>query len=171
MARPEAALICLLIMAMDITAGILGIQAEIDQNKEKHIRLWIFECRNPSYEAFKLGLVAAALLALAHVLANLIGGCVCICSQMELETASANKQLAVGCLILSWIIVGVGFLMLIIGTMANLKSRRSCGISHHHFLSIGGVLCFVHGLFCTAYYVSAAAAIKEEEASQRRQNV
>ncbi|KAJ4851263.1 hypothetical protein Tsubulata_019952 [Turnera subulata] len=32
----------------------------------KHLRLWVFECREPSQEAFKLGLAAAALLGLAH---------------------------------------------------------------------------------------------------------
>lgn len=68
----------------------------------KHIRLWIFECRDPSNDAFKLGLAAAAILALAHVLANLLGGCMCICSKDELDRASGNKQLAVACLLLAW---------------------------------------------------------------------
>ncbi|XP_010267821.1 PREDICTED: uncharacterized protein LOC104604940 [Nelumbo nucifera] len=167
MVRPEAALICLLILAMDVSAGILGIQAEVAQNKEKYVRLWIFECRNPSHQAFKLGLAAASLLALAHVIANLVGGCMCICSKDELERSSTNKQLAVVCLILSWIVLAVGFSMLIIGTMTNSKSRGSCGISHHHFLSIGGILCFVHGLFCVAYYVSVISAVREEEGKDR----
>ncbi|KAF8409466.1 hypothetical protein HHK36_005542 [Tetracentron sinense] len=159
--------VCLLIVAMDIIAGILGIQAEITQNKVKHLRLWIFECREPSHEAFKLGLAAASILALAHVIANLLGGCICICSKEEFQRSSANKQLSVACLIFSWIILAVGFSMLIIGTLANSKNRRSCGISHHRFLSTGGILCFVHGLFCTAYYVSATATIGEEKMNRQ----
>lgn len=154
--------VCLLIVALDVTAGILGIEAESAQNKVKHMRLWIFECRDPSHGAFKLGLAAAALLAIAHVISNLLGGCMCICSQEELQKASANRQLSLACLIFSWIILAVGFAALVIGTLANNKSRASCGFSHHHFLSIGGILCFVHALFCVAYYVSANATHSEE---------
>lgn len=56
------------------------------------------------------------------------------------------------------IIVAVGLGMLVIGTTSNRKSRSSCGFTHHHFLSIGGILCMVHALFSVAYYVSANAA-------------
>ncbi|PON51935.1 hypothetical protein TorRG33x02_309940 [Trema orientale] len=153
-------LVCFLIVVIDVVAGILGIQAETEQNKVKHLRLWIFECRDPSQEAFKLGLAAASLLALAHVLANLLGGCQnCICSQDELQKAPPNRQLSVACLIFTWIILAVGLSMLVIGTLSNNKSRASCGFTHHHFLSIGGILCFVHGLFSVAYYISATASI------------
>ncbi|XP_070672405.1 protein VASCULATURE COMPLEXITY AND CONNECTIVITY-like [Malus domestica] len=124
----------------------------------KHLRLWIFECREPSHEAFKLGLAAAGLLVLAHVVANLLGGCNCICSQDELQKAPPNKQLSMACLVFTWIILAVGLSMLVIGTWSNHKSRASCGFTHHHFLSIGGILCFVHGLFCVAYYISATAS-------------
>ncbi|XP_050206642.1 protein VASCULATURE COMPLEXITY AND CONNECTIVITY [Mercurialis annua] len=155
-------LVCLLVVAIDVVAGVLAIQAEISQNKVKHLRLWIFECREPSEDAFKLGLAAAALLGVAHVLASLLGGCMCICSQQELQTASPNKQLSVACFFFSWVILAVGLSMLVIGTLSNNKSRASCGFTHHHFLSIGGILCFVHALFCVAYYVSATAATSEE---------
>lgn len=60
------------------------------------------------------------------------------------------------------IILAVGLSMLVIGTWSNHKSKASCGFTHHHFLSIGGILCFVHGLFCVAYYVSSNAAACEE---------
>ncbi|XP_065873267.1 protein VASCULATURE COMPLEXITY AND CONNECTIVITY-like [Euphorbia lathyris] len=155
--------VCLLVVSIDVVAGILGIQAEIAQNKVKHLRLWIFECRDPSEDAFKLGLAAAALLGLAHVLANLIGGCMCICSQQELQSASPNKQLSVACFFFTWIILAVGLSMLVIGTLSNNKSRASCGFTHHHFLSIGGILCFVHALFSVAYYVSATAVFSEDQ--------
>ncbi|KAM3697267.1 hypothetical protein ACJW30_06G100600 [Castanea mollissima] len=157
MAKIVGAIICLLMVAMDVMAGILGIEAEIEQNKVKHLRLWIFECRDPSEQAFKLGLGAAALLGLAHVIANLLGGCNCICSQEELEKASPSRQLSVACLIFTWIIFAVGLSMLVIGTLSNRKSRASCGFTHHHFLSIGGILCFVHALFSVSYYISTTA--------------
>ncbi|CAK8536533.1 unnamed protein product [Lathyrus sativus] len=158
MAREAAIFLCFLIVVMDVTAGILGIEAEIAQNKVKHLRLWIFECRDPSHKAFMLGLGAAILLSLAHVIANLLGGCNCLCSQEELQKTSPNRQLSMACLILTWIVLAVGLSMLVIGTATNNKSRGSCGFTHHHFLSIGGILCFVHGLFCVAYYVSATAS-------------
>ncbi|GMY09957.1 protein VASCULATURE COMPLEXITY AND CONNECTIVITY-like [Fagus crenata] len=163
MAKLVGALICLLIVAMDVMAGILGIEAEIAQNKVKHLRLWIFECKEPSQQAFKLGLGAAALLGIAHVIANLLGGCnnCNICSQQEFEKASPSKQLSQACLIFTWIIFAVGLSMLAIGTLSNHKSRASCGFSHHHFLSIGGILCFVHALFCVSYYVSTTATLSE----------
>lgn len=45
------------------------------------MRLWIFECKEPNHKAFKLGLTSAGLLGLAHIIANLLAGCDCICSQ------------------------------------------------------------------------------------------
>lgn len=150
-------------MIMDVAAGILGIEAEVAQNKVKHLRMWIFECRDPSYEAFKLGLAAAILLLAAHAISNLFGGCICIWSKDELHKASSNKQLALGSLIFSWITLAIGFSMLIIGTLENSKSRKSCGISEHRLLSIGGILCFIHGLFAVSYYISATAFTREEK--------
>ncbi|KAK9155905.1 hypothetical protein Sjap_003385 [Stephania japonica] len=161
MAKQLAALVCLLVLALDINAGILGIEAEIAQNKVKHVRFLIFECRDPSQKAFKLGVAAIVLLGLAHVVANLFGGFVCICSRDELDRASANKQLATSCLVLSWIVLLVAFSLLIIGTMTNSKSKGSCGISHHRYLSVGGILCFIHALFAVSYYVSAIAITDE----------
>ncbi|KAJ0053894.1 uncharacterized protein LOC116112929 [Pistacia vera] len=163
MVKVGGVFVCLLIVAMDVAAGILGIQAEVAQNKVNHMRLWIFECRDPSHDAFMLGLIAGVLLVLAHVISNLLGGCMCICSQDEFSKASPNRQLSLACLLFSWIILAVGLSMLVIGTMSNNKSKASCGFTHHHFLSIGGILCFVHGLFCVAYYVSSTAATQDEK--------
>ncbi|CAN1161167.1 Protein VASCULATURE COMPLEXITY AND CONNECTIVITY [Linum perenne] len=153
---------CILIVALDIAAGVLGCQAEAAQNKVKHLRLWIFECRDPSNGAVKLGLAAAGLLILSHVIANLLSGCLCICSQDQLQRASSHKQLSVACFFFTWIIFGIGLTMLVIGSLANHKSSASCGFTHHHFFSIGGILCFVHALFSVAYYISATALASEE---------
>ncbi|KAK9936159.1 hypothetical protein M0R45_013018 [Rubus argutus] len=155
-------LVCLLVMMMDIVAGILGIEAELAQNKVAHLKVWIFECRDPSYKAFKLGLAAAICLALAHTIGNLFGGCFCLWSKQDFHNASANKKLAFGSLLLSWIVLALGFSLLIAGAMYNSKSRKSCALAHQRILSIGGILCFFHGLFTVAYYVSAKATIKEE---------
>ncbi|KAI4299241.1 hypothetical protein L6164_032718 [Bauhinia variegata] len=163
MAKNYGFLVCILVMVLDIVAGILGIQAEIAQNKTRHTKLWIVECRDPSYQAFKLGLAAAIFLALAHAIANLLGGCICIRSKEEYGKATANKQLAIAFLIFSWILLAVGLSMLITGTMANSGSRQNCGISRLRLLTIGGVLCFFHGVFIVAYYVSATATRREEK--------
>lgn len=57
------------------------------------------------------------------------------------------------------IILAVGLSMLVIGIISNHKSRASCGFTHHHFLSIGGILCMVHALFAVAYYVTATSTL------------
>ncbi|XP_057538379.1 protein DESIGUAL 2-like [Amaranthus tricolor] len=162
MAKRMGPVICLLIMIMDIVAGILGIEAQVAQNKMKFMRAWIFECREPSYEAYKLGLAACILLALAHVIANVLGGCVCVSSREEYTRSSSNKQIAAASLVFSWIILLVAFSLLVLGTVSNSRSRQTCGFSHNHLFVIGGILCFVHGLFLVAYYVGASAARAEE---------
>ncbi|XP_027348381.1 uncharacterized protein LOC113859921 [Abrus precatorius] len=163
MAKNYGFLVCILVMLFDIVAGILGIQAEIAQNKVKDLKMWVLECKDPSYEAFKLGLAASILLALAHAIAHMLGGCICMLSKEECQRATANRKLAVTFLIFSWIALAVSFSMLIIGTLANSKSRESCGISNNRILSIGGILCFIHGLFTVAYYVSVTATAREEK--------
>ncbi|CAM8980416.1 hypothetical protein QQ045_006682 [Rhodiola kirilowii] len=157
-----APVVCLLIVVLDVVAGILGIQAEAAQNKVQHLREWVLECRDPSYQAFKLGLAASILMAIAHVVANVLGGCICFFTKEEYNKASPNKQLAVASLVFSWIILVIGFSMLVSGTLSNSRSRVSCGVSDHRVLSIGGILCFVHGMFLVAYCVAAKAAAKEE---------
>ncbi|XP_022873538.1 uncharacterized protein LOC111392422 [Olea europaea var. sylvestris] len=102
MAESIAFLVCLAIAIMDITAGIMGIQAEIEQHKVQHLRAWNFECREPDNHAFKHGITAIVLLLMAHVIANLLGRCICIRSKEELYHASPSKQLASASLILSW---------------------------------------------------------------------
>ncbi|KAG6419547.1 hypothetical protein SASPL_121769 [Salvia splendens] len=149
---------CLLIVCLDMVGGILGIKAEAAQNQEKHLRLWIFECKEPSHDAYVLGLAAATLLGIAHVLANLLGGC-SVCTQEEIEKASPTKKLSIACLVFTWIILAGGLSMLVIGIISNHKSRASCGFTHHHFLWIGGILCMVHALFAVAYYVTATSTL------------
>lgn len=102
MAKNIGILVCLLLVILDVAAGILGIQAEVEQNKVQDLKVWIFECRDPSYEAFKLGLAATVLLVLAQVISNLLAGCICIQSKEELDKASSNKQLAFASFVFQW---------------------------------------------------------------------
>ncbi|XP_024925588.3 protein VASCULATURE COMPLEXITY AND CONNECTIVITY-like [Ziziphus jujuba] len=152
----SGAVVCLTILAMDVIAGVLSFQAEINKNKVLN-RLHRVECDEERgiSETFKLGLAATLLLATAHIMANLLAGCMCFCNSMEkLETSSSNLQICFACLISSWITAAVGFPALIIGMLENSKSQGLCrNILHHHFLLIGGILCFVHSLFCIAFYV------------------
>lgn len=154
MARNIGPMICLVLVVMDVIAGILGIEAEIAQNKESYIKVDIFECRQPSYQAYKLGVAALILLALAHAIANALGGCVCVSSRYEFQISSPNKQVAFGSLVFSWVILIVAFSLLVIGTVSNSRSKGTCGFSHRHLFAIGGILCFIHGLFLVPYYVS-----------------
>ncbi|KAL9236675.1 hypothetical protein vseg_011313 [Gypsophila vaccaria] len=169
MANRIVPVICLLLIIIDIVAGILGIQAQVAQNKGRYMRVWIFECREPSYEAYKLGLAASILLAVAHVIANVLGGCVCIRSRQDWERSSPNRQIAGSSLIFSWIIFCVAFSLLVLGTVSNARSRQSCGFSHKHLFIIGGILSFIHGLFLVAYYVGSSAARSEEEMIYKQQ--
>ena len=57
----------------------------------------------------------------------------------------------------------VSVALLVLGALPNSKkSMAQCGVMRHNFLSIGGILCFVHALFCLVYYVSANAAARDE---------
>ncbi|KAJ0918570.1 putative modifying wall lignin-1/2 [Helianthus annuus] len=131
--------VCVIVIVLDIIAGILGVKAEAAQNQEKHLRLWLFECKEPSQEAFRLG-------------------CGAILFQDETHKASLGRQLSLLSLFFTWVIAAVGLGLLVIGMKANHKSNASCGLSHHRFLSMGGILCFVHLLFSTFYYVTATAS-------------
>ncbi|XP_021288730.1 uncharacterized protein LOC110419920 [Herrania umbratica] len=160
MAKPGV-FVCLVIVIVDVAAGILSIQAQIAKDKVRHKSLKRFECQELNDQAFKLGSAAATLLALSHVTANLLGGFTCICCTEELERSSADRQLWFGCLVLSWIVVAAGFPALVMATLENSKSKGSCQVLHHHFQILGGILCFVHGLLSVALYVSALMDYKE----------
>ncbi|KNA03014.1 hypothetical protein SOVF_213200, partial [Spinacia oleracea] len=156
MAKMAGFFICLLVISLDLAAGLCGLEAEMAQNKVRHLKMWIFECKSPSEEAFKFGIAAAGLLILAHIITNLLGCCMGLCSQ-DHHKSYANRQITTGLLLLSWVILVIGVSLLAIGTLANRKDRASCGMNHRHMLSLGGILCFVHGLFSIAYYVFATS--------------
>ncbi|KAG2645924.1 uncharacterized protein LOC120690583 [Panicum virgatum] len=163
MARVEAVVVCLLVLAMDAAAGVLGIHAEKAQSQGRHLRILFIECRQPVRRAYELGIAAAAVLAASHAIANAAGGCACSCSGDKLRRASPNRQMASFALVLTWMVLVVGLALLVLGALPNRKHKLAdCGVARHRFLSIGGVLCFAHALFCVVYYASASAAAREE---------
>ncbi|KAK4769850.1 hypothetical protein SAY87_030382 [Trapa incisa] len=82
-------ILCLVILSLDAGAGLVIFQAENALNKAKRMKFVLVECKKPSPVAFMFGLVAATLLVVAHILANVIGRCSCM-------------QLAVACNICNW---------------------------------------------------------------------
>ncbi|KAL9322545.1 hypothetical protein ACSQ67_010598 [Phaseolus vulgaris] len=76
--------------------------ALVAQGPLKHLRLWIFESKDPSHKALMLGLAAAVLLTSAHVIVNLVCGFSCLCSQQEDDKASPSRQFSMASLILTW---------------------------------------------------------------------
>ncbi|XP_062190252.1 protein VASCULATURE COMPLEXITY AND CONNECTIVITY-like [Phragmites australis] len=169
MARVEAAVICLLVIAMDVAAGVLGIHAEKAQSQGRHLRIMFIECRQPVRRAYELGVAAAAVLASSHAIANIAGGCACACSGEKLRRWSPNRRMAFFALVLTWMVLVVGLALLVLGALPNSKRKMAeCGVVRHRFLSIGGVLCFVHALFCIVYYASANAATREEKGHAAR---
>ncbi|RAL39464.1 hypothetical protein DM860_002997 [Cuscuta australis] len=160
-------LTCFLILVFDIAAGVLCIQAQVAQSKVGHLKVWIFECRNPSHEAFKLVAAAAMLLCLAHSLSNSLPGCVH-------KSSSCNTQLMVLSLVAEWILVALALLSLIMGVWGDWGSRKICGIPRQHYLTTGGIMCFAHALFSLSYYYMTAnsrtATPKEAEKNNNNNN-
>ncbi|XP_062196460.1 protein DESIGUAL 2-like [Phragmites australis] len=151
MARVQAVIaVCLVILALDVSAGMMAIQAQAAENKGKGVAIIFFQCKKPVYEAYQLGLAAAVLLVVAHAVACSLGGCL---SQLDSIWASSNRILA----LLSWMAVIVGFLLLRDGAMSNAKSEISWGFIHVDILALGGKICFVHCVITIAYYITAAA--------------
>ncbi|XP_019057654.1 PREDICTED: uncharacterized protein LOC104809519 [Tarenaya hassleriana] len=156
-------LVSILIISMDISAAVLGIEAEIAQSKAKHSGTSHSECGNPSSAAFAEGIAALILLCIAHATANLHGGCICFRAKQDYKKASANKILAVAFLLLSWITLAVAFSTLMVGTLANSGSNKFCDLSSRWLFLVGGIFCLKHGMTTAAYYVSATAAKREEQ--------
>ncbi|KAI5013361.1 hypothetical protein ZWY2020_028315 [Hordeum vulgare] len=125
MARVEAVVVCLLIVAMD-AAGVLG-------STRRKLR-----ARQPVPQAYKLGVAAAAVLAASHAIANIVGGCYCTwpcCSCGQARRSSPNRQMASFALVLTWMVLLVGLALLILGALPNSKkSMAECGLVRHRFL-------------------------------------
>ncbi|XLR41269.1 hypothetical protein S83_025929 [Arachis hypogaea] len=151
--------LCLLIIIMDVVAGILGLKAEIAQKKGHYVNLYLVECKQQSQKAFQMGFAALILLGIAHAIVCLLAVFSCFCSRQGLVMAYFIKQISMVLLLLAWITFAIGMILLHFGTKSNHHKKRSCGFSDHHFLYIGGISCFVHGACSALYYGFTAVTI------------
>eukprot|EP00252_Welwitschia_mirabilis_P016668 TRINITY_DN3689_c0_g1_i1.p1 TRINITY_DN3689_c0_g1~~TRINITY_DN3689_c0_g1_i1.p1 ORF type:complete len:147 (-),score=3.19 TRINITY_DN3689_c0_g1_i1:25-465(-) len=126
----------------------------------RHVEFLFIECRRPSHEAYALGIAAASLLLLAHVIANVAGGCICFGSREQFEQSPTTRQVAGICLVLMWLVLAIAFTLLVLGAMYNEDQRNlSCSLSRHKFLWIGALLCFVHGAVSAAFYAASTSLL------------
>ncbi|KAJ1700809.1 hypothetical protein LUZ63_000588 [Rhynchospora breviuscula] len=167
MANVQAIIVCILIIIMDGVAGILGLQAEEAQKHGKHIKMLFVECKKPVHEAYQLGIAATVLLTMSHAIANLLGGCFCVCTLYDICMSSTKRLIATITLFASLLTWVSGFGLLIIAAMPNSKSKGSCSLRHRSFFYFGGILCFIHGLVSIVFYLTADAIKKEEAKPQR----
>ncbi|KAG6385154.1 hypothetical protein SASPL_153982 [Salvia splendens] len=140
---------CLFIFVLDISALVLAIKAKEAQNHAKHMRMWIFECKVRSHDAFVLGVAAAVSLSAAHIFVNLL---IWLVVARRDDSQKPSKKLTKVFFVSIWIIYGVGLTLLLIGTRSNEKKGISCGFTYHNFLPMGGILCVVHAILSLAFY-------------------
>lgn len=77
----------------------------------KHLRMWVFGCKiGEAFKAFKLGWRQLRFLTLPHIIGNLLGGCVCICTKEDLDRASPYKELVMAFFIFSWYVLLISIL-------------------------------------------------------------
>ncbi|KAG6407025.1 hypothetical protein SASPL_130005 [Salvia splendens] len=144
--------VCLFIVALDAVGGKLGLKAYDAEGQERHLKLWMIECKGPSHGAFVLGIGAASLLVIAHVIAN--SPCF-----VTMKTSS-NKTLAKIFLVITWFVMLIGLGLLAFGIKSNHESsRESCSVKLVvvHVLKYGGYSCMVHAFFAVAYYATATS--------------
>ncbi|GLJ15682.1 hypothetical protein SUGI_0257950 [Cryptomeria japonica] len=148
----RGALACILVVLLDVIAGILSLQGELAQDKVKYFRSLTFKCKVASNAAFWHGVAAAALLLVAHIIANVSGGCICFASKPHHhQHSSLHKQVAAAFLLLSWVLFIVGLGLLIVGAVSNSKSNEFCSLTKHKLLAIGGLVAFIHAIASVAY--------------------
>ncbi|KAG7595917.1 hypothetical protein ISN44_As06g004440 [Arabidopsis suecica] len=151
-------IVCIVLtVGLDIVAGFVGLQAQAAQQYVKHDKL---ECKAPSKTAFVLGIIAVSCLATAHVSANVIG---CSISNLfqALGALPKNKittYFNMACLFLIWVVGIFGALILANGIWSNTESRIRCRFTNNHVFSIGGKVCFLHGIVSGIYYISSIVA-------------
>ncbi|KAL1555556.1 hypothetical protein AAHA92_11276 [Salvia divinorum] len=147
--------VCFSIVALDVIGGMLGLRADVAQHQESHLKL--SECQEPSHDAVVLGLAAAILLGIAHVLANFYGGW-SVCIHGVTEKASRTKKVSIGFFFFNWIALIIGLSMLVMGIKSNNKSKESCSVTYDHVLKHGGILCMIHA-FCAVGYCATATSL------------
>uniref|UniRef100_A0A453BCQ3 Uncharacterized protein n=1 Tax=Aegilops tauschii subsp. strangulata TaxID=200361 RepID=A0A453BCQ3_AEGTS len=199
MARVEAVVVCLLIVAMDVVAGVLGIHAEKAQSQAacptglqaRHRGGRGAGCVARHRQHRRRLLLHVALLLRRPALVaqpadgvlrpgpHMVRSCPTHAEHEPQHHHQKYCQLLhafpvpvvrfqehaqnVNMFMIARMVLLVGLALLILGALPNSKKvMAECGVVRHRFLSIGGILCFVHAVFCLVYYVSANAAAREE---------
>ena len=121
MARVEAVVICLLVLAMDVAAGVLGVHACDERHRFLHAS------STPTRGKEIKGNLALQTNNARFFALLTSDSCRASCVEQD----------------------------------GPRRRARAAG-PRHRFLSISGVLCFVHALFCAVYYASASAAARED---------
>ncbi|KAL6856874.1 hypothetical protein ACP4OV_018256 [Aristida adscensionis] len=137
-------------------AGIVALQAQAAENKAKFTVFMYIRCKHPVHEAYKLGVTAVVLLVLAHTAISLLAGC-CSWVYYTQEYGSVWKYICKLTALSLWITFFIAFLLLLVATESNTKSNTSCGFIHHNLFTLGGYICFVHGVITIVYYLMATA--------------
>ncbi|XP_066316313.1 protein VASCULATURE COMPLEXITY AND CONNECTIVITY-like [Miscanthus floridulus] len=149
-----AVIVCAVVLALDMAAGILAILAQDARNKVK--------C---DVQGYRLGMAASLLFIAAHLSANISGCCDCNCNcscacccynyscrpQLKDIRASMSKRMNLTITWVSLAVFLVGGVLLVAGT-------RWCGFVHGHAVGIGAILCFVHSGIIIGFYMPAIIA-------------
>ncbi|RID40271.1 hypothetical protein BRARA_J00331 [Brassica rapa] len=136
-----------LIVALDVVAGFVAMEAEVAQQ----------ECKSPSKKAFMLGLIALGCLLAAHFITVMIG---CIISAINIADRipgfehRTSRLIHLACISLTWIVATAGAGILMMGIWMNRESRPECGFTNKHFRSLGGKVCFLHAIVSVFMYLA-----------------
>ncbi|VFQ91978.1 unnamed protein product [Cuscuta campestris] len=136
---------------MDGIAALLGYQAELAQDKVKHVKVLFIECeKGGSKEALVLGYAALICFAVAHLATHTAGDLYVCCRSMIM---SCFSQMALCVLLAVWVLWGAGACLLYIGAKGNQRHGTKCGVSHHGFLKWGAYICCAHLIISLLYCI------------------
>ncbi|KAH7675728.1 Modifying wall lignin-1/2 protein [Dioscorea alata] len=153
-------LVCLSILVSDIVAGLfLGLM----DSKQDSNYFVCFESSACSPEkagpAYKLGIASAVLMGLTLVVSDSLSKRTKGCTVSHSTRSSPNMKVAAVVYWFSWAIALIAIVFLGIGANNDYPgSHIPCSFSKCHFLTVGGVLCFVDGVACVISQVSSASA-------------
>ncbi|XP_039131582.1 uncharacterized protein LOC120267968 [Dioscorea cayenensis subsp. rotundata] len=150
-------LLCLSVMITDIVAGVLGIEADKALQKGTHV------CPpKKAGPAYKLGIASAVLVGLTLAISDSLSKSTKPHTLSDSTRSSPARTVATATFWLSWVVCVLAIMFLGIGVSNDYPvSHIPCSFSKFHFLTVGGVLCFVDGVICVINQVSSASANAE----------
>ncbi|KAL6856887.1 hypothetical protein ACP4OV_018269 [Aristida adscensionis] len=149
--------IVLVILALDIAAGMLAFKAQAADNKAEKVVIFFIRYREPDHHAYQLGLAGAGLLLLAHAISTcfILGGFSWLYYYPGPQVAPLWASFSRAFAATSWIIFVVAMSLLLLAAEASTKTWR---FVHINAAALGGYLCFIHGLVIVLHHVTATAA-------------